>query len=178
MSRMQSSPFQELVLLNILIHRMIINQTETSCFTPAVAEKPKQWLCLSPCWQSTKVEEFWNQCPSHKRVSSKWLEKCVMLQPNQPKAVLVETIAVDPNREHGLNSIDTSCDLFITILLSHIDDIRFWSVLSFSVVSFAEETRLTGNVIAYVAFVTSKRGRVGGIRAREEGEEGMPARTL
>ena len=25
MSRMQSSPFQELVLLNILIHRMIIN---------------------------------------------------------------------------------------------------------------------------------------------------------
>ena len=59
MSRMQSSPFQELVLLNILIHRMIINQTETSCFTPAVAEKPKQWLCLSPCWQSTKVEEFW-----------------------------------------------------------------------------------------------------------------------
>ena len=59
MSRMQSSPFQELVLLNILIHRMIINQTETSCFTPAVEEKPKQWLCLSPCWQSTKVEEFW-----------------------------------------------------------------------------------------------------------------------
>ena len=59
MSSMQSSPFQELVLLNILIHRMIINQTETSCFTPAVAEKPKQWLCLSPCWQSTKVEEFW-----------------------------------------------------------------------------------------------------------------------
>ena len=51
-------------------------------------------------------------------------------------------------------------------------------MLSFSVVSFAEETRLTGNVIAYVAFVTSKRGRVGGIRAREEGEEGMPARTL
>ena len=34
---------------------------------------------------------------------------------NQPKAVLVETIAVDPNREHGLNSIDTSCDLLITI---------------------------------------------------------------
>ena len=59
MSRLQSSPFQELVLLNILIHRMIINQTETSCFTPAVAEKPKQWLCVSPCWQSTKVEEFW-----------------------------------------------------------------------------------------------------------------------
>ena len=110
-----------------------------------------------------------NQCPSHKRVSSKRLEKC------QPKAVLVGTIAVDPNREHGLNIIDTSCDLFITILLSHIDDIRFWSVLSFSV---AEETRLTGNVIAYVAFVTSKRGRVGRIRAREEGEEGMPARTL
>ena len=63
--------------------------------------------------------------PSHKRVSSKRLEKCVILQPNQPKAVLVETIAVDPNREHGLNSIDTSCDLFITILLSHIDDTRF-----------------------------------------------------
>ena len=42
MSRMQSSPFQELVLLNILIHRMIINQTETLCFTPAVEEKPKQ----------------------------------------------------------------------------------------------------------------------------------------
>ena len=66
-----------------------------------------------------------NQCPGHKRVSSKRLEKCLILQPNQPKAVLVETIAVDPNREHGLNSIDTSWDLVITILLSHIDDIRF-----------------------------------------------------
>ena len=29
---------KELVPLNILIHRMIINQTETSCFTPAVEE--------------------------------------------------------------------------------------------------------------------------------------------
>ena len=39
---------------------------------------------------------------------------------------LVETIAVDPNREHDNNSIDTSCDLVITILLSYIDDIRFF----------------------------------------------------
>ena len=50
-------------------------------------------------------------------------------------------------------------------------------MLSFSVARFTEETRLTENVIACVAGVTSKRGRVGGIRAREEGEEGMPART-
>ena len=48
-------------------------------------------------------------------------------------------------------------------------------MLSFSV---AEETRLTGNVIACVAGVTRKMGRVGGIRASEEREEGMPARTL
>ena len=38
---------------------------------------------------------------------------------------LVETIAADPNREHDVNSIDTSCDLVITILLTRIDDIRF-----------------------------------------------------
>ena len=81
---------------------------------------------------------------------------------------LVETIAVDPNREHDIRSIDTSCDLVITILLSHIDDIRFWSVLSFSV-DFAEETCLTANVIACMAGVTSKRGRVTQIRARGEG---------
>ena len=44
MSRVQSCPFQELVLLNIIIHGMIINQTETSCFTPAVEEKPEAMI--------------------------------------------------------------------------------------------------------------------------------------
>ena len=179
MSRMQSSPFQELVLLNILIHRMIINPDwnivfYTSCWRKTEAMiVPFTMLTIN---KSRGILEM--SVPSHKRVSSKRLEKCLILQPNQPKVDLFETIAVDSNREHGLNSIDTSCDLVITTVLSHIDDIRFWSVLSFSVAGFAEETCLTGNVIACVAGVTTKRGRVRGIRARKEREEGTPARTL
>ena len=86
MSSMQSSPFQELVLLNILIHRMIItlkHRVLTSCWrkTEAVIV-PFTMLTIN---KSRGILEM--TLPSHKRVSSKRLEKCLILQPNQPKAV-------------------------------------------------------------------------------------------
>ena len=86
MSLMQSSPFQELVLLNIIIHRMIItlkhrvlhqllkqNRAMIVPFTMLTINKSRGILEMT--------------LPSHKRVSSKRLEKCLILQPNQPKAV-------------------------------------------------------------------------------------------
>ena len=86
MSLMQSSPFQQLVLLNIIIHRMIItlkhrvlhqllkqNRAMIVPFTMLTINKSRGILEMT--------------LPSHKRVSSKRLEKCLILQPNQPKAV-------------------------------------------------------------------------------------------
>ena len=177
MSRMQSSPFQELVPLNILIHRMII--TLKHRVLHQLLKKNRSSDCaFHHVDNQQKSRNSGNDSTQSQARFIKTAGKVSNTTTKSTQSGLVETITVDPNREHDINSIDTSCDLIIKILLSHIDDIRFWSVLSFSVVSFAEETRLTGNVIACMAGVTSKRGRVRRIRAREEREEGTPARTL
>ena len=177
MSRMQSSPFQELVLLNILIHRMIINLKHRVLHQLLKKNRSNDCAFHHVDNQQNSRNSGNDSTRSHS-CFIKTVGKVSNTTTKSTQSGLVETIAVDPNREHDIKSIDTSCDLVITILLSHIDDIRFWSVLSFSVVSFAEETRLTGNVIACMAGVTSKRGRVRRIRARQEREEGKPARTL
>ena len=86
MSRMQSSPFQELVLLNILIHRIIINLKHRVLHQLLKQNRamivPFTMLTIN---KSRGILEM--TLPSHKRVSSKRLEKCLILQPNQPKAV-------------------------------------------------------------------------------------------
>ena len=86
MSRMQSSPFQELVLLNIIIHRIIINLKHRVLHQLLKQNRamivPLTMLTIN---KSRGILEL--TLPSHKRVSSKRLEKCLILQPNQPKAV-------------------------------------------------------------------------------------------
>ena len=74
MSRMQSSPFQELVLLNIIIHRIIINLKHR-----VLHQLLKQNRAM--------IVPFTMLTINKSRVSSKRLEKCLILQPNQPKAV-------------------------------------------------------------------------------------------
>ena len=167
MSRMQSSPFQELVLLNILIHRMIITLKHRVLYQ--LLKKNRSSDCaVHHVDNQQKSRNSGNDSTQSQARFIKTIGKVSNTTTKSTQSGLVETIAVDPNREHDIKSIDTSCDLVITILLSHIDDIRFWSVLSFSV-DFAEETCLTANVKACMAGVTSKRGRVRRIRARGEG---------
>ena len=83
MSRMQSSPFQELVLLNILIHLWLLIWNivfYTSCWRKTEAMiVPFTMLIIN---KRRGILEM--TLPSHKRVSSKRLET---VQPNQPKAV-------------------------------------------------------------------------------------------
>ena len=176
MSRMQSSPFQELVLLNILIHRMIIN-LKHRVLHQLLKKNRSNDCAFHHVDNQQKSRNSGNDSTRSHSYFIKTVRKVSNTTTKSTQSGLVETIAVDPNREHDIKSIDTSCDLVITILLSHIDDIRFWSVVSFSV-DFAEETCLTRNVIACMAGVTSKRERVRRIRARQEREEGTPARTL
>ena len=129
MSRMQSSPFQELVLLNILIHRMIIN-LKHRVLHQLLKKNRSNDCAFHHVDNQQKSRNSGNDSTRSHSYFIKTVGKVSNTTTKSTQSGLVETIAVDPNREHDINSIDTSRDLVIKILLSHIDDIRFWSVVS------------------------------------------------
>ena len=125
MSPMQSSLFQELALLNILIHRMIINLKHRVLHQ--LLKKNRSNDCVfHHVDNQQKSRNSGNDSTQSQAYFIKTAGKVSNTTTKSTQSGLVETIAVDPNREHDNNSIDTSCDLVITILLSHIVDIRFF----------------------------------------------------
>ena len=99
--------------------------SETSCFNQLLKKNGSSDCAVHHVDNQQKSRNSGNDSTQSQARFIKTAGKVSNTTTKSTQSGLVETIAVDPNREHDIKSIDTSCDLVITILLSHIDDIRF-----------------------------------------------------